>query len=51
LGGTHWDYDEAAEKLKAYILPVLQELKQLSPEERIEQRVAKFSKMGFWEEA
>lgn len=51
LGGTHWDYDEAADKLKAYITPLIQELKLLSPEERIEQRIAKFSKMGFWEEA
>jgi acetyl-CoA carboxylase carboxyl transferase subunit alpha len=51
LGGTHWDFDEAADKLKTYIIPLIQELKLLSPEERIEQRIAKFSKMGFWEEA
>lgn len=51
LGGSHWDYDEAAQLLKDYILPVLAELKQVSPEERIRQRVIKFSKMGFWEEA
>ncbi len=50
LGGTHWDYDEAASILKDYLLPVLKELKQLTPEQRIEQRIAKFSKMGFWEE-
>lgn len=50
LGGTHWDYDEAATLLKNYLLPVLEELKKMSPEERINQRIEKFSKMGFWEE-
>jgi len=29
---------------------VLQELKQISPEERIIKRIEKFGKMGFWEE-
>jgi acetyl-CoA carboxylase carboxyl transferase subunit alpha len=51
LGGSHWDYDEAAQLLKDFLLPVLAELKQISPEERLKQRVIKFSKMGFWEEA
>lgn len=51
LGGSHWDYDEAAQLLKEYLLPVLAELKQVSPEDRLKQRVIKFSKMGFWEEA
>jgi acetyl-CoA carboxylase carboxyl transferase subunit alpha len=51
LGGSHWDYDEAAQLLKEFLLPVLAELKQISPEERLKQRVIKFSKMGFWEEA
>lgn len=50
IGGTHWDYDEAASILKNYLIPVLKELKQLTPEQRIEQRIKKFSKMGFWEE-
>jgi acetyl-CoA carboxylase carboxyl transferase subunit alpha len=50
IGGTHWDYDEAANILKKYLIPVLKELRQLTPEQRIEQRIAKFSKMGFWEE-
>jgi acetyl-CoA carboxylase carboxyl transferase subunit alpha len=49
-GGAHWDYDGAAQLVKNYIKPVLQELKQVSPEERIKQRIEKFGKMGFWEE-
>ncbi len=50
LGGAHWDYDEAAALLKNYLLPTIQSLKQISPEERIEKRIDKFGKMGFWEE-
>ncbi|HMK05775.1 MAG TPA: acetyl-CoA carboxylase carboxyltransferase subunit alpha, partial [Ferruginibacter sp.] len=50
LGGTHWDYKEAAEILKNYLLPVIRELKTIPPEKRIEQRIEKFGKMGFWEE-
>lgn len=50
LGGAHWDYNEAATILKSHILPVLRDLKQLSPEERINQRIEKFGKMGFWDE-
>ncbi|HMI78733.1 MAG TPA: hypothetical protein VK484_08060, partial [Ferruginibacter sp.] len=50
LGGTHWDYKEAAEILKNYLLPVIKELKIIPPEKRIEQRIEKFGKMGFWEE-
>jgi len=50
LGGAHWDYDDAAQILKNYLLPVLQELKQFSPEERTNTRIEKFGKMGFWEE-
>ncbi|MCX6319261.1 MAG: acetyl-CoA carboxylase carboxyltransferase subunit alpha [Bacteroidetes bacterium] len=49
-GGAHWDYDEAARILKEHLIPVIQELKQLSPEERVNQRIEKFGKMGFWEE-
>jgi len=51
LGGTHWDYDEAAALLKDYLIPIIQELKKISPEARVSQRIEKFSKMGFWEEA
>lgn len=51
LGGSHWDYDEAAARLKDFLIPVMAELKTIAPEERVRQRIVKFSKMGFWEEA
>ncbi len=51
LGGAHWNYDEAAQHLKDYLIPVIKELKQIPPEERVKQRIEKFGKMGFWEEA
>jgi len=50
LGGAHWDYNEAAATLKSYILPVLQQLKQVDPIQRVNDRIEKFGKMGFWEE-
>lgn len=49
-GGAHWDYDAAAQHLKEALLPLLQELVQIDPDERIRQRIAKYSKMGFWNE-
>ena len=50
IGGAHWDYDEAAEILKAYLIPVINSLKSIPAEERVNQRIEKFGKMGFWEE-
>jgi len=50
VGGAHWDYDESARIVKEFIRPVLEELKQMSPEQRINERIGKFGKMGFWEE-
>ncbi len=50
IGGTHWDYNEAAQILKEFLKPVLKELKQIPSEERVNQRIEKFGKMGFWEE-
>jgi acetyl-CoA carboxylase carboxyl transferase subunit alpha len=50
-GGAHWDYDEAAEILKNYLVKVLNELKDIPAEERVNNRIEKFGKMGFWEEA
>jgi len=49
-GGAHWDYNQAAQILKSFLLPVLEELKQFTPEERIKRRIEKFGSMGFWEE-
>jgi acetyl-CoA carboxylase carboxyl transferase subunit alpha len=51
LGGTHWDYQGAADILKDYLIPVIKELKKIDADERVEQRIEKFGKMGFWEEA
>ena len=50
LGGAHWDYEEAADILKKFLLPVIQELKTIPAEDRVRQRIEKFGKMGFWEE-
>jgi acetyl-CoA carboxylase carboxyl transferase subunit alpha len=50
VGGAHWDYQEAAQIVKNFLKPILKELKQMTPEERVNQRIEKFGKMGFWEE-
>lgn len=50
LGGSHWDYDASAELLKQYLIPIIKELKAISPEKRCEQRIEKFGKMGFYDE-
>ena len=47
-GGAHWDYDEAAALLKPFLLNAINELKPLPADARIQQRIDKFSKMGFW---
>ena len=50
IGGAHWDYSEAACRLKEYLINTLAEIKNIPPAERTEQRIAKFGKMGFWDE-
>lgn len=50
LGGAHWDYKEAAQNLKHVLAGALRELKQMDPQERINNRIKKFGKMGFWDE-
>src|SRR3954453_16775349 len=50
IGGAHWDYNEAAAILKKYILEAVEEVKRVSPEEHMQYRINKFSKMGFWDE-
>lgn len=50
IGGAHWDYNEAAALLKPRLLQTIHELRQISPEDRINQRIEKFNKMGFWDE-
>jgi acetyl-CoA carboxylase carboxyl transferase subunit alpha len=49
-GGAHWDYMEAAQILKNYLADVITELKSVPVEQRINERIVKFGKMGFWEE-
>jgi acetyl-CoA carboxylase carboxyl transferase subunit alpha len=49
-GGAHWDYMASANIVKEHLIKVIQELKAKSPEERINERIVKFGKMGFWEE-
>lgn len=46
LGGAHIDPVKMAQTVKKVILSNLKELSQISPEERIEQRVNKFCSMG-----
>lgn len=46
LGGAHLNYALATQTVKKVILNTISELEQLSPEERINQRVEKFSGMG-----
>ncbi len=50
LGGAHWDYDEAAANLKNYLIPMIQQLENIPAQQRIDTRIEKFGKMGFWEE-
>jgi acetyl-CoA carboxylase carboxyl transferase subunit alpha len=49
-GGAHAAPEEMAQTLKAYLLRSLASLMPLDPDTRIEQRIEKFSRMGFFEE-
>jgi acetyl-CoA carboxylase carboxyl transferase subunit alpha len=46
LGGAHHDPEKAFVNLKAAVLDNLSQLEPMDPEERIQQRIAKFSQMG-----
>jgi acetyl-CoA carboxylase carboxyl transferase subunit alpha len=50
-GGTHWAPLEAAETLRAAVLEQLNQLERLSQEDLLEQRYAKFRRMGRFLEA
>lgn len=50
VGGAHWNYDEAAQILKGYILKSLEEVKQIPADKRLDFRTEKFGRMGFWDE-
>ncbi len=51
FGGAHWSYTEAASILKEKIIAALKEMKDIDPAKRVENRIEKYSKMGFWNEA
>ncbi|WP_026994113.1 acetyl-CoA carboxylase carboxyltransferase subunit alpha [Flectobacillus major] len=46
LGGAHLDFALSSQTVKNVILNTIAELNQLTPEERIDQRIEKFSAMG-----
>ncbi len=50
LGGAHWDYDEAAQMLKKYLIPTLEALEKIPAQDRVNNRIQKFGNMGFWDE-
>lgn len=50
VGGAHWDYQGAADILKSYILTALKEVSSKDPAQRVNDRIEKYGKMGFWEE-
>jgi acetyl-CoA carboxylase carboxyl transferase subunit alpha len=50
LGGAHRDHKAAAETVKNEILKQLKVLAQRSPEQRTQDRMEKFCKMGVVEE-
>ncbi|MGA0557982.1 acetyl-CoA carboxylase carboxyltransferase subunit alpha [Larkinella sp. VNQ87] len=45
-GGAHTDHAEMARRIKKVILDTIVELNQLTPEQRIDQRIEKFCSMG-----
>ncbi|NDC40269.1 MAG: acetyl-CoA carboxylase carboxyltransferase subunit alpha [Chitinophagia bacterium] len=49
LGGAHADPEAMAKSLKTYLINAVAELSALSPDERITQRINKFSGMGFYD--
>jgi acetyl-CoA carboxylase carboxyl transferase subunit alpha len=51
LGGAHAEPDDMAERIKQYIIENISALQQFDAETRIQQRIDKFSKMGFYNEA
>lgn len=50
VGGAHANHEAMADILKSKLKAVLAELKPIDPDTRIEQRIEKFSNMGFYDE-
>lgn len=49
-GGAHWDYELAASNVKEAIIKMLKEIRDIEPQQRIQMRIDKYCKMGFWTE-
>jgi acetyl-CoA carboxylase carboxyl transferase subunit alpha len=50
VGGAHSDPDTMAETLKAYLVANIAALSKINPDERVNLRIEKLSKMGFYDE-
>lgn len=50
VGGAHAQPEAMAETLKNYLVKTIHDLKKINADKRINQRIDKFSKMGFYEE-
>jgi acetyl-CoA carboxylase carboxyl transferase subunit alpha len=50
VGGAHFNPAEMVTTLKDYLISALEQLQPLSADTRIQQRIDKFSKMGFYDE-
>lgn len=50
LGGAHRNWETSAKTLRARVQKSFAELSKLSPDELVNQRIEKYSKMGQWEE-
>ena len=51
FGGAHHDHDAMAKTIKKYLLKQLSKLKKIPADERIQNRIKKFSSMGVFAEA
>ncbi len=50
FGGAHADHSAMAETIKGYLIDSISELSTVTPDDRINQRIEKFSRMGFYNE-
>jgi len=50
IGGAHSDPEKMAETLKYYLINSLSDLNKINPDDRINLRIEKLSKMGFYDE-
>lgn len=50
VGGAHTNYEEVAKTLKKAIIKNISELEEMTPEERVNRRIKKYSGIGVYEE-